>query len=256
MKVSYLRSLFVAAVAMTFSSCDKSADNIGTVTDKNAKSISNVVYPLLGNEMSTSILPKKDHLPDATLTLGEFTKKSDIKIIDLVCKDYLEQTKKLDFSHVQEDKFREQVVNDDFSVFFRNQIDLRGYGFKRLSNGIKGWWTQWNYHPYTESETPDVLFAVDKNGVELSEFHLILSNQVTIFGFEVAPNLIGKDVKVHVTYNQENHYRSMTLGEVTQTVSSPSGARLIAIKSKVPFERVTISMSGGIAISNIRYKVR
>lgn len=260
MKVSYLKSLFVAAVAMTFSSCDKNADNIGTVSEKNAKSISDVVYPLLGNEMSTSILPKKDHLPDGRLVKEpEHYSKAKIKLINEVCDEYLQQTKKLDISHIDEGKFREQVVNKDFTILFRNRGDLRGEGFKKLSNGPQGWWSHWNYSPYTESEFPTVLFGADKNGNTLSTFTMLLSSDVTMFGFEVAPNATGKDFNVHVTYNEANYYRSQIVCEVYQTVSSPSGARLIAVKSEVPIGRVEVSVgpdAKGAAISNIRYKLR
>lgn len=260
MKVSYLKLVFVAALAMTFSSCDKSADDLGTVSEKNARSVSSVVYPLLGNDMSTSILPKKLHLPDGKLIKEpEHFSKAKIKLINEVCDEYLQQTKKLDVSHIQEGKFREQIVNKDLTILFRNTGDLRGEGFKKLSSGPQGWWTHWNYSPYTESEYPTVLFGEDKNGKAVSGFTMLLSSDVTMFGFEIAPNATGKDFNVHVTYNESNYYRSQTVCEVYQTVSSPSGARLIAIKSEEPFGRVEIGVgpdAQGAAISNIRYKLR
>jgi len=252
--------MIVAAVAMTFSSCEKNADNIGSISEKPANSLSEVVYPLLGNDMSTSILPKKPNLPDGKLIKEpEHFSKAKIKLINEVCDEYLQQTKKLDISHIQEGKFREQVVNKDLTILFRDRGDIRGEGFIKLSNGPKGWWAHWNYSPYTESEYPTVLFGVDKNGKTLSSFTMLLSNDVTIFGFEIAPNATGKDFNVHVTYNEGNYYRSQTVCEVYQTVSSPSGARLIAIKSEEPFGRVDVFVgpdAKGAAISNIRYALR
>jgi hypothetical protein len=260
MKVYYLKLVFVAALAMTFSSCDKSADDIGTVSEKNAKSVSSVVYPLLGNEMSTSILPKKNHLPDGKLLKEEdYYVKAKIKLINEVCEEYLQQTKKLDISHIEEGKFREQVVNKDLTILFRNSGDLRGEGFKKLNSGPQGWWAHWNYSPYTESEYPTVLFGEDKNGKAVSGFTMLLSNDVTMFGFEIAPNSTEKDFNVHVTYNEGNYYRSQPICEVYQLVSAPSGARLIAIKSDVPFGRVEVGVgpgAEGAAIAHIRYKLR
>jgi hypothetical protein len=256
---AYLKPLFAAALAVTLSSCDKNAERIETLSEQSTKSISEVVYPLLGNEMSTSILPKKDNLPDATLTKDyENFPQTKIKVINSVCDEYLQQTKQFDFSFIPESKFREQIKNDDLTITFRTQSDLRGDAVIRLNNGSNGWWTHWNYSPYTQSEYPSVLFAQDKFGNNINAYSLILSNSVTMFGFEVAPNTIGEDVEVRVTYYSEDHYRSPVLCDVVQTISSPSGARLIAINSEVPFQRVAISLNGksaGAAIANVRYKL-
>jgi len=88
-----------------------------------------------------------------------------------------------------------------------------------------------------------------------------LGAPVTTFGFEIAPNTIGKVQKVVVTYNNALGYRGQTMFLVEQTISSPSGARLIAAKSSIPFTYVRIDLpdqkysSEGFAIANIRYEL-
>ena len=256
---AYLKPLFAAALAVTLSSCDKNAERIETLSEKSARSTSEVVYPLLDKEMSASILPKKDNLPDGTLTKDdENFPNIKVKLIDLVCDEYIQQTTKLDISKLQEGQYLEQIQNDNLTVLFRSSIDLKGEGFRMLANGPVGWWTHWNYSSYTESEYPRVLFAEDKYGQALDEFNIILDREVTTFGFEVAPNALGEDLEMSAGYNLEDHYRSPYIFYVTQTISSPSGARLIAVKSDKPFQRLNIhlnSRSAGIAISNIRYKL-
>jgi hypothetical protein len=259
MKV-HLKSLFAAVLAVTLSSCEKSAENVETLSEKSIKGISEVIYPLLGNEMSTSILPKKDNLPAGVLTIFDEapeTENAKIELIDVVCDEYLQQTKKLNISQIPEGKYQERIENDDFRIRFTDEDDARGEGFIKLSKGPKGWWTHWNYSPYTESEYPDVLFAQDKMGNILSRYSLNLDEDVTVFGFEVAPNATGEDVVVNVVYRILDTYRAETVCSVVQTISSPSGARLIAVNSEAAFRRVEITLEGksaGVAISNIRYR--
>jgi hypothetical protein len=114
--------------------------------------------------------------------------------------------------------------------------------------------------PYTESEYPNVLFAADASGRPLNDFDLAFDEDLTMFGFEIAPNATGKDIEVYLTFHQFEEYRDPALFYVYQTVSSPSGARLVAVKSDAPFRRVHLGVSAGdsepgIAITNIRYKL-
>ena len=90
---------------------------------------------------------------------------------------------------------------------------------------------------------------------------IALRHEVRTFGFEIAPNATGKDIEVVVTYkNIGADYRWPALFEVHQTISSPSGARLIAVTSNVAFGYIEIAISGaevnvrneGFAIANIR----
>ena len=131
-----------------------------------------------------------------------------------------------------------------------------------MSNGPKGWWTHWNYSPYTESEYPVVLFAKDRNGNTVDAIDLSFLQSLKMFGFEIAPNTTGRDVKIIVEFKESSTYRSPTMFEVEQTISSPSGARLIAVKSDRSFEMASVKIvydrdvkSTGLAITNIRYGI-
>lgn len=258
MKVSYLKSLFVAALAVTISSCEKKSENIESPSDKITSSITNVVYPLNGNDMSTNILPKRENLPNAVLTKDYIYRKNKVKLIDLVCEEYLDGTKKLDLSKLKEGEFSKRIRTKDLTLNFSAEVGTGGEGFLKLSQGPNSWWTHWNYSPYTESEYPTVLFAANKNGSANSVIDLTFDRKLKTFGFEVAPNGLGEEFGVWVQYQEESWYRQPNMMEVEQTVSSPSGARLIAVKSEKPFQRVVIQVMDtkgkvGLAIANIRY---
>ncbi len=258
MKTFYPKSLLAAVVLLTISACQKETENLMTVSEKKLASIAKVIYPLDGNEMSTSILPKKEKLPDASLELGQIDEYTRFKVISQICDEYIKGTRKLDISKVEEGVFAKRIVNDDFTVFFSRQYGTSGSGFVKLNHGPKGWWTHWNYSPYTESEYPDVLLGANDYGGYTNNIVMSFDKDVTMFGFEVAPNALGKDMVVSVTYHQLDDYRDYPLVYVKQTVTSPSGARLIAVKSEIPFRMLQISMSSddgldGVSISNIRY---
>jgi len=258
MKALYLKTLWAAALTVTFSACQKDAENLMAHAEKKIASVSKVVYPLDGNEMSTSILPKKDNLPDAILERFQIDEFAKFKVISQICDEYISGTRKLDISKVEEGVFGKKIVNEDFTVFFSQQFATMGDGFVKLNHEPKGWWTHWNYSPYTESEYPQVMLAVDEYGRYLNDFVLSFDKDVTMFGFEVSPNTTSKDMTVSISYHQINDYRNPALAFVKQTVSSPSGARLIAVKSETPIRMVQIGLQsddvgGGVAIANIRY---
>ncbi len=261
MKAFLLPSLLLSTLAVMFSSCEKNAETIKDLSESKAASSSRVVYPLIGTDTSGSILPMRK-LPKAVVRTG-FYNYQHIKVqpIDSICKDYLQNTKKLDLNYLAEGSAAYMIGKGDLSLF----VDPAAvqFAFRKLSNGPKGWWTHWNYSPYTESENPIVLFAVDhrygqKNPVNQIDFSL--SKSVKTFGFEIAPNTMGKDIKVLVTYNEFGSYRGGTMFTVEQTISSPSGARLIAVSSSIPFNYVGIRLDDqsypdkGLAIANIRYR--
>jgi hypothetical protein len=257
MKALYLKSLVAAALAVTLSSCEKKAEEITTVSEKTTTKTSSAVYPLIGTDMSNNILPKKE-LPRGVVTKESWRPKIKVKLIDTVCSEYLEATKKLDFSGLKEGKYVTRFGNSDLTI--NTDPDFIRRGVVKLSNGPKGWWTHWNYSPYTQSEHPEVLFAKDRNGYTVNSIDLAFSNEVKFFGFEIAPNVLGKDVKIVVQYKEWSTYRAPTMFQVEQTISSPSGARLIAVKSEKPFAMVMITLASGqdikdsgLAISNIRY---
>lgn len=259
MKALYLKSLVAAALAVTLSSCEKKAENIENLSQLKTQ-VSGIVYPIEGVDQSTNILPKRK-LPRAVLTkgYGEY-QKIKVKVIDTVCDEYILATKKVDFSGLKEGKYVTSFGTNEFKIL--TDPDFIRRGVVKLSNGPKGWWTHWNYSPYTESEYPVVLFAKDRNGNTVDAIDLSFLQSLKMFGFEIAPNTTGRDVKIIVEFKESSTYRSPTMFEVEQTISSPSGARLIAVKSDRSFEMASVKIvydrevkSTGLAITNIRYGI-
>lgn len=256
MKALYLKTLFAMALAVTLSSCEKKAEDLQSLSEKASTTTSESIYPLVGTELSNSILPKRK-LPRAVLTKRSMSKSDKVKLIDTVCEEYVKGTTKFDFSGLKEGVHVNKIKHNDLTIVTNYE---GGYnGFVKLSNGPKGWWTHWNYSPYTESEYPDVLFA-QSAGYPSSSMALTFDKEVTSFGFEIAPNATGKDYNVTVEYSYIQSYRYEGLFDVRQIISSPSGARLIAVKSEVPFRYVQINVQyllpdrgRGFALSNLRY---
>jgi hypothetical protein len=183
-----------------------------------------------------------------------------VKLVDTVCADYLRQTKKLDFSYLKDGDVVGTVRNNDLVLTV--DPEFNGSGFQKLSHGTNGWWTHWNYLPYTEYEHPIVLFPLARPVTKvIPETYIAFSfnKRVKAFGFEIAPNAIGKDFEVSVAYHESPTYRDPGIFFVEQTISSPSGARLIAVESDVPivFIEITVRVDAlenvGFAIANLRY---
>lgn len=264
MMINALRrtSLLFALLAVMLSACEKSAEISKNSSEVKATGTADVVYPLTGTDLSNGILPKRK-LPKAVLTKGFYSfPHIKVQLIDTVCAEYLEKTKKVDLSYIPDGQVNHILGKGEFT--FYADPDFVQQGLRKLSPGSKGWWTHWNYSPYTESENPIVLIPLDRRyGTKhiTSSISLDFGTAVTTFGFEIAPNSIGNDEKVRVTYNNFGSYRGQTMFVVEQTISSPSGARLIAVKSDVPFNYVQIEILGqkpstaGFAMGNIRYEL-
>jgi hypothetical protein len=261
MKAFRLSSLVVAGLALTISACEKNTDNLKDVSEvKAAANSAQIVYPLVGTDTSNHILPRRK-LPKAVLT----TYKNDdfdfkVQVFDTVCAEYLNGTEKFDLSYLREGYITTRITKTGNII--TTDPDFSSGRFKKLSHGSKGWWTHWNYSPYTESESPDVLFALNRNGAELFPLNTMsirLWNRVKTFGFEIAPNTTGKDMELVVSYQFDGSYRHPDAFVLRQTISSPSGARLIAVKCDNAFTYINISVRGdeayrdkGFAIANIR----
>jgi hypothetical protein len=259
-------SLLVAALALMLSACEKNVEDLKTVSEVKVAAIPEVVYPLVGTDTSNYILPSRK-LPNAVLdygSLGEVYPNLKVNVIDTVCTDYLRKTIKFDLSTLADGGVTNLIQVEGNAINI--DPDFRQSLFKKLSPGPNGWWTHWNYSPYTESENPIVLYPISRSSTEeelypLNTVSIALRQQVRTFGFEIAPNATGKDIEVNVTYKDlGSDYRGPSLFDVHQTISSPSGARLIAVTSNVPFGYLEISISGGevnvrnkgFAIANIR----
>lgn len=267
MKGFHVPSFLAVVVALMLSACEKSEENSKELAVSPAAAIAEAVYPIVGIDTLNNMLPGKE-LPKARVRIGtgleEVYPNIQVEVFDTVCAEYLNGTQKLDLSNLAEGS-----VNH--TIRFGNNVlttdpDFTEGRLKKLSHGVNGWWTHWNYSPYTESEYPTVLFALSRSTTDIfpkSEMSFAFKNEVRVFGFEIAPNKTGEDIEVVVTYAPKGaDYRWPFLFEVRQTISSPSGARLIAVKSKYPFGYINIFVSSdpvsfrerGFAIANIRYQ--
>ena len=266
MKGFYVPSLLVVALALTLSACEKTEENSKKLAVSPAATIADAVYPIVGTDTLNNILPGRK-LPKARVRIGtgleDVYPNIEVQVIDTICAEYLNGTQKVDLSNLAEGsvnhtiRFNGNVLTTD--------PDFTEGRFRKLSHGVNGWWTHWNYSPYTESEYPTVLFAQGRSTTDIfpkDEMSIAFKNEVRVFGFEIAPNKTGEDLEVVVTYSSKGaDYRWPFLFEVSQTISSPSGARLIAVKSKYPFGYINIFVGGvrpyregGFAIANIRYQ--
>lgn len=243
--------LFGDMLILTFASCEKSLEATDTLSGIETKSSAEKVYPLIGTDISNNILPKAK-LPRAILTKGFVFTEAKYKLIDTICEEYLSDTKLLDFNYLKEGAFTSEIKNDELTV--KTNLEFGAdEGFIKVNSGPNGWWTHWNYSLYTQHEYPNVLLTNAKGDFDVRTIYMSFNEDLKTLGFEIAPNIVGKDLKVEVEYMSWT-YRDPALVYIEQTVSSPSGARLIALKSEIPFNYVIIRIEdGAFAISNIRY---
>jgi hypothetical protein len=109
-------------------------------------------------------------------------------------------------------------------------------------------WSSWGSPPFTETNTPPILFQIASNTLQM-----FLSVPSTTFGFE----LQGAN-SVTSAFNVEFFEGNTPVGNVTLSVNGFAGARLFAGRTTdSPFTTVTITntdrTAGGFAIANLRY---
>jgi len=258
MKQNLTSSLFTCILVMMVASCDKKAEMLEKVSNVNVQAVAEDVYPLDGKEMSATILPKRQ-LAKSTLRILEYGVGEKVKVIDTVCDEYIEETKPFDLSNLKEGERVRSISNGELRI--TADPDFNDAYLIKLPKGPAGWWTHWNYSPYTESEYPTVLFCYNE-AYGYNSISLAFDKPLKIFGFETAPNTTGQDYTIRVQYLADPTYRGAGLFEITQTASTPSGARLIALKTSASLVYVEINYNGSrenlrrFAIANIRYALR
>jgi hypothetical protein len=128
----------------------------------------------------------------------------------------------------------------------------------KLQPGPEGWNSEWGKAPQVESSSPEVLYVKYQSYLVMT---IYLSKPCTEFGLEIAPDHRNFDHLVNVDFGL--YFYGGTGGNVWMNTKSPSGARLVALKSKRPFTTVSIWQNDGLndtparafAIANIRYKL-
>ena len=174
------------------------------------------------------------------------------KAIDTVCGPYLTYTTKIEHQEYE----HWPTLNDDnltIGIFGDNTY------FLKLPSAPFAWWTNWNKEPYVEEEIP-VIFSMEHIGTTT----LTLSKKCYVFGFELSANpaneahpLFPYQVRYYATNGLSDN---KPVGMLENSVTAPSGARMFAVESDIPFDRVEIQYIGTSAIkpdswgiANLRY---
>lgn len=262
MKNNRLRSFLLAGLCSALVSCAKEEVTINkkpSILSSTQAATTSLVYkqqfPVLIGEQPTG------HMP-ALLVYGDEDvydpTKYPFERIPKATSAYKKETCLFDISHLEAGKAYRQVDNKNLNIaFFDPSRDLYLTKLKATTAPDIGWTAAWGTVPSVESTNPDVLYVNSDD-----EFYILLSKPVTEFGFELAPNNQDKEFRYGVYFG--NTQFDNTRGYIEESVKTPSGARLFAVKSTKPFNTVTIFYSKttgtdfgsqGAAIANIRYKL-
>lgn len=174
--------------------------------------------------------------------------------IDTICDSYLKYTKKINISNLP-DGYVFRLTDGDMKIETLGDLSA----FTKKSPALNTWWANWNKAPYVEDENPAVLWMAGGDGTILT-----LSKKCYVFGFELSAE-VGETSQAPFAYtvkyyDADNLPDGTPIGYLDNMVTSPSGARLFAIKSDIPFNRVQIYYNSSPvyapwswAITNIRY---
>jgi hypothetical protein len=208
-----------------------------------------LVWPLSPLKTMELIAPKRNLPISKVVNTGD----SILTAVDPLSNYYLKNTCLIDLS---------TSVKNEYEIADENITIKALEDFIFLKAGKTGWWSHWNYSPYVECPRPDVLFVDGNIDQSYTAWRIALSKKVTVFGFEIATNKLGVEFQTIVNFHPVESNNWQSLGSITQSVSSPSGARLFAVRSKVPFSMITVNFNHdyyyppfGFAVANIRYKI-
>jgi hypothetical protein len=174
--------------------------------------------------------------------------------IDTICDPYLKYTNKINISNLP-DGYAFTITDGNLTLETLGDLGL----FTKKSPAPNTWWANWNKAPYVEDENPAVLWMAGGYGTTIT-----LSKKCYVFGFELSAE-VGETSQAPFAYSvkyydADNLPDDTPIGFLDNEVTSPSGARLYAIKSDIPFNRVQIYYNSSPvyepwswAITNIRY---
>lgn len=170
--------------------------------------------------------------------------------IDTICSKYIKYTMKVDTFGVDPETWSNQL-----GYFYTLELSWGETGFFARLPQQGTWFSNWNDPPYVETKNPTVYLP------QFTQQTIALSKLCYVFGFELSANQStdnNKPVTIRVTYATGDNPGDV-IGYVENTVSSPGGARLFAVESEIPFNRVTIDYSpttentGQVAMAKFRY---
>jgi len=263
MKRIYFRSFMFLVLGSLIISCSKED---ATVTEKLEVSATKAVtyphvvnfpagFPKPGIEPAPSITyPYSEHEYDLEKPQFPFTR------IDNPTQKYIKETCHFDISHLENNHSYHQINNKKINIafFFSEEANASATKINVDQTSQFGWNLPWGASPFVEEETPQVLH------VFANLFVMVLSKPVTEFGFEMAVGNQNREHDYAVYYGDYNLDPSS--GIISNTLITPGGARLFAIKSTKPFTVITIHYqrrssadipfeADNVALANIRYKL-
>ena len=220
------------ALILALTSCDKNEQVLNTVpNDRSSAKTLNYVPITVRN------------------TMGAY-----FEAIDTVCEPYLKYTKKINITDLP-DGYAFRITDGDLTLETLGDFPA----FTKKSAAPNTWWANWNKAPYVEEENPAVLWMSGWDGTTIT-----LSKKCYVFGFEMSAE-VGETSQAPFPfsvkyYDADNLPNDTPIGFLDTEVTSPSGARLYAIKSDIPFNRVQIFYNSSPslgpwswAMTNIRY---
>jgi hypothetical protein len=239
MKTLNLNALLIAACTLVLIACDKKEQE--------------------SQQLETSVVKTevKDYVPPTVENLyGKY-----FKAIDTICPAYLKLTTKIDITGLQDNVSYGQITDGILVLTQPKDGEYQG-SFDKHNPTTTGWWKSWDISPYVEMNNPHNLGL---SGNTLYEgMQILLSKKCYVFGIEVGSLLHRvekRPIRFSVAYyNKDVIPNGDPIGFVHQVITWPSGARLFAIKSDVPFDRIRIGYNyssadpvRAVSIANIRY---
>ena len=174
------------------------------------------------------------------------------KAIDTLCGPYLIYTTK-----IERQDYENWPTLDDGNL----SVGIFGDNtrFVKLQSWPYAWWANWNKKPYVEAEIP-VIFYMTGTGTTT----LTLSKKCYVFGFELSSWAGDKEptyFPYRVSYYGNDQLAdNKPVGIIENSVIAPSGARMFAVESDTPVNRVEIQYIGNSTIkpdtwgiANLRY---
>jgi len=263
MKKKYLRFLVVAALAAMNIGCSKEDATLAPGTKMasiNEEVPYELSFPNYGAPSEAGVDPPNNLIfpmpPDDPYNWPYYP----YTVIQQPTAEYLKETCLFDVSKLENNKTYTRLKNGKLTIgFYSGQNDNYTRLLKLKSGSESGWNSDWGAAPFIERENPDVFYS----NVGRGELIIYFSKPCIEFGFEFAPN--HKNYNHNLTAAYGDWIFDNAKGNVSQlTARSPSGARLIAVKSTKPFTMITIrngdSPTGdldarGFAIANLRYRL-
>jgi hypothetical protein len=138
------------------------------------------------------------------------------------------------------------ILGSDFTTVtsLNNSVQTVSFSIPMQVLTVPNGWSTWNSPPFTETNTPRVLYTQGASSVTLT-----LAQPAALFGFEAEPN----PFSVH-TITATFMSGSTAIGTIALPINGNAGALLAAASTNQAITSVTISSDVDFAIAQIRSK--